>query len=367
MTNPLHGDLKKFEANAKKAKATAESESKARAAARKDPELHQKQAPVGYRLGGVSTLLDADGNVKQTWVKTTKDSQAGEAFIDAFRQTLDAAEIPKAKKIKAPKADDLVDHLLTIYPWGDPHIGMLAWPLESGNDFNLSIATSQLYEAVDKLVAIAPPSRHALIINLGDFFHSDNQQNRTARSGHALDVDSRWAKILHVGVNVAVRCVQRALEKHDVVEVDNRIGNHDDHSAVMLAACLANRFQDNPRVKVNTSPSMFFYKHFGECLIGSTHGHTVKPDKLPGVMATDQAEAWGKTKFRYWYTGHVHHESKKEFPGCIVETFRTLAARDAWHHGQGYRAGRSMVCDVLHQSRGRILRHEIGVESLTEK
>lgn len=339
---------------------------KAKAAAACKPELHAKQAPSGYLLKGVSTLLDSDGNVTQTWVKTTRDSQNAEAFIDAFRIALDATPLPKAGKIKAPKAAALVEDLLTIYPWGDPHIGMLAWPLETGNDFNLAIATAQLYEAVDKLVAIAPPSKEALIINLGDFFHSDNMQNRTARSGHSLDVDSRWAKILHAGVNVAVRCVQRALEKHELVTVDTRIGNHDDHSSVMLAACLANRFSENPRVRINISPCMFFYKKFGDCLIGATHGHTVKPDKLPGVMATDQAADWGKTKHRYWYTGHVHHESKKEYPGCIVETFRTLAARDAWHHGQGYRSGRSMVCDVLHATRGRILRHEIGVESLTQ-
>lgn len=339
-------------------------EYKAKQAAKRDPKLHQAEAPAGYLLKGVSTLLDADGNVKQTWVKTTKEGQNLEALLDAFKAAVEAAEIPKAKKVAAPKMT--ASHLLTVYPWGDPHIGMLAWQPETRNTFDLKIATAHLYEAVDKLVDIAPASEEALIINLGDYFHSDNQQNRTSRSGHALDVDSRWAKILVAGVGVAVRCVQRALEKHKRVTVDTRIGNHDDHSSVMLAASLAQRFMDNPRVTINLAENMFFYKEFGSCLIGSTHGHTVKPDKLPGVMATDEAAAWGRTKHRYWYTGHVHHESKKEYPGCVVETFRTLAGRDAWHHGQGYRAGRSMVCDVLHKDHGRVVRHEIGVGQLSE-
>jgi hypothetical protein len=123
-------------------------------------------------------------------------------------------------------------------------------------------------------------------------------------------------------------------------------------------------FHYEPRVVIAPNPSMFHYHEFGTNLLGITHGHTVKANALPGIMANDQAPAWGRTKQRYWYCGHVHHESKKEYPGCIVETFRTLAPKDAWHAGQGYRAGQSMVCDVVHKTRGRIMRHEVGVESL---
>jgi hypothetical protein len=54
----------------------------------------------------------------------------------------------------------------------------------------------------------------------------------------------------------------------------------------------------------------------------------------------------------------------KEYSGCKVETFNTLAAKDAWHHGAGYRADRKMVCDVYHTEHGRVLRHEVGIEQL---
>jgi hypothetical protein len=161
-----------------------------------------------------------------------------------------------------------------------------------------------------------------------------------------------------------VRCTDRALEKHEIVELDMQAGNHDAHTAVMLSLCLAEHYRNNPRVVVDEGPSKYHYREFGECLIGSTHGDTCKLAALAEIMACDQREAWGRTKHRYWYTGHVHHESRKELRGCIVETFRTLAASDAWHAGQGYRSGRSMVCDVLHKTRGRIMRHEVGVEEL---
>jgi hypothetical protein len=100
---------------------------------------------------------------------------------------------------------------------------------------------------------------------------------------------------------------------------------------------------------------------FGQNLIGSTHGDGAKPADLPLLMAADRAEDWGKTSFRYWYTGHVHHRSAKEHPGCIVESFRTLAAKDSWHTGQGYRAGRDMYAIVLDREHGEVERYRCDI------
>ena len=95
----------------------------------------------------------------------------------------------------------------------------------------------------------------------------------------------------------------------------------------------------------------------GNVLLGSTHGDKVKgPDLLP-VMATDVARDWGDTTHRYWYVGHVHHQDIKEYRGGVVEYFRTLAARDAWHAGQGYRAGRDMRLIVHHKQAFRHFEH----------
>jgi hypothetical protein len=57
---------------------------------------------------------------------------------------------------------------------------------------------------------------------------------------------------------------------------------------------------------------------------------------------------------------------KKELRGCTVESLRTLAARDAWHHAKGYRSGRSMNVDVYHRELGFRARHQVGVEELRD-
>lgn len=346
-----------------KAKRTVADLAAEKRLAKADPKLHNHEAPAGYRLKGVSTLLDADGVVKQTWVKTAAEADLPGAILDAFEEAVSARTMPKLANVTSPKGP-LSQDLLTVYPMGDPHLGLLAWHAETGQDFDLKIAEANLVAAVDRLVGLAPPTEQALIINLGDFFHADNLDAVTSRSGHHLDVDSRWSKVFRVGILAMTRCIERALQKHKIVNVINEIGNHDDHSSMMLAVCLSHYYRANKRVRIDVSPSPFHWFEFGKNLLGVTHGHNTKMDRLPGIMAHDKAEAWGRTVFRYWYTGHIHTETKREYPGVLVESFRTLAGKDYWTHAHGYRAGRSMVCDVLHKTRGRIMRHEVGVESL---
>ena len=118
-------------------------------------------------------------------------------------------------------------------------------------------------------------------------------------------------------------------------------------------------FHNEPRVEVDLSPAAVWYYQFGKVLIGSTHGDTIKGNALMGVMAADKPAEWGPSKHRYWLVGHVHHVEQKEYPGGIVEYFRTLATGDAWHHGQGYRSGRDMRLIVMHREHGEIERHRV--------
>ncbi len=219
-------------------------------------------------------------------------------------------------------------------------------------------------QAVDQLVELAPPAKQALIVSVGDFFHTDNSTNRTMANGNPLDVDTRWSKVLSVGIRTMRRLIDRALEKHQKVRVICEIGNHDHHTSIMLALCLDQFYSNNERVEVDTSPDAFHWHRFGKNLIGVTHGDKTKHHDLPNIMACDRREDWGATLHRYWYTGHVHHDQTKEYAGCKVETFRTLAPRDAWHNAAGYRSGQDMKCIVLHREYGEVLRHTVGIQQI---
>lgn len=334
-----------------------------RKAAKTQPALHQHEAPAGYRLRGVSTLLDGDGNVKATWVKTTPDAVSPEAVIDTFKLMLEERDISPLAPIDAPTAD-LSDDLLSVYAFGDPHIGMLAWHLETGDDFDLHIAERLMTSAVDRLVSLSPPSRDALVVSVGDTFHSDNQRNNTTTGTHHLDGDSRIQKVFRVGMSTMTRVIERALQKHERVFVKIVAGNHDGTMALLLPLMLSFYYRENPRVVVDTTPSAFMWHRFGLNLFGIVHGDKVKMTELASIMAADMPRDWGETLFRHFYTGHIHHETKKDMRGCTAESLRTLAGKDEYHASHGYRSARSMNVDVWHRKLGFRTRHQVGVEEL---
>jgi UDP-2,3-diacylglucosamine pyrophosphatase LpxH len=296
------------------------------------------------------------------WVKTRLDDDKLEQVIRETVVALTEDVKGRAPLTKAP-AKAHAD-LLAVYPFGDPHFGMYAWAKEVGEDFDLDIARKLTLGAVDRLVQAAPPAETAILLPLGDIFHMDDQTNRTPGHGHQLDADGRFVKVLHVGIQTFRHAVLRCLEKHQRVIVRFVQGNHDPHAVWALAFSIAAYFESDPRVEVDLSPAKHWFYRFGKVLIGSTHGDTTKPEQLLGVMASDRAEDWGQTKHRYWYTGHVHHQSVREYAGVTAESFRTLAAKDAYAAGHGYRAGRDMRCIVHHRDHGEIERHRCDVGML---
>lgn len=314
--------------------------------------------PEGSRLKGVSTLYNAvTGEKMMEWVKTTRDKSTEDA-VDAIRSAFDAYAglVPRTPAPRVADAD-----LLTVYNIADHHLGLYAWQEEAGADYDLAIGSDLLRSSMHQLVDMAPSSETAVILNLGDFFHSDTSENRTMRSGHSLDVDTRWAKVLQTGVDLLMECVQRALEKHKRVIVRCLPGNHDDHSALALSVALNAAFRKEPRIDVDTNPGRFWFHRFGKVLLAATHGDKTKLADMPGIMAAACSEDWGATKYRYGLSGHLHHQAKIEKHGAICEILPTLAAKDAYAAGHGYTSGRAMIAISYHVERGEIIRSTVNV------
>lgn len=325
--------------------------------------LHdQYNIPSPFTISRTTTLYGDEGQVRLRWVQAKPDEDEKlRLLVEAVSTAIEAYEpLPRVKEARQYERD-----LLAILPMGDPHIGMYAWAGETGEDFDCSIAEANMRQAVQRLVDSTPPCETCIILNLGDFFHADNTDNRTARSGHSLDVDTRWARVLMIGVTLMIDCVNMALAKHGKVIVKNNIGNHDDHTSQALSVCMMHAFKDNPRVEIANPADPFFMYEFGRNLVVSTHGHMVKPAQMHGVVANYWPQEWGRTEHRYCYLGHFHHEKRVEEHGLITEIFNTLASSDAWHHASGYRAKRNMKALVLHKDDGEIQRFTFNIRRLS--
>ena len=323
---------------------------------RKNPKLHTQKAPKGYVLKGVSTLLDSDGKVSSQWLKTTRAPMEPKDIRKIYSKM--CADLQSAHK-PVPLDGPVDEDLCCIYPLGDPHFGSLCWWRETGGkSWDLKIAQETHLAAITKLVDIAPRANIAVLANLGDLIHADGYKG-TTYAGTPVDTDGRWPKILRAATGAMVTMVTTMLAKHELVLVESVRGNHDEQSSIVVAEILRAHFRSDPRVIIRDNVRVHTYQTFGKCMFGFHHGDKTKAANLPLLMATDEPALWGSTEHRMWYTGHVHHETRKEFPGCDVETFGTLAPQDAWHAGQGYRAKQRARVDVWHKQHGRVARYEV--------
>lgn len=313
--------------------------------------------PLGHEVVGVSTLYNGAGETSAQWVKTRVDrtlETAKEAIEDAFSQW-------KGKAKLQPEPKHTEEDLLTIYNLADLHLGLYAWKNETGMDFDVDIGEAILKEAVQDLVAQAPKSEVGVLLNLGDFFHSDNNDNRTRANGNVLDVDTRYARVLQIGVALMVQVVELMLQKHSLVIVRNLPGNHDEYGSLALAVALSNWFHDDPRVEVDTSAAPFWVYQWGKVMLAAAHGDYLKPEKIIGFMAGAWPSVWGNTRYRYAYLGHVHHKARDtdEVSGAVWESFNSLTAKDAWNRKMGFLSNRSMVAITHHREKGERFRHTV--------
>jgi hypothetical protein len=323
--------------------------------------------PLGQRVKGLSTLYrknDAGAwEERVQWVKT-KDDPAVENLVAALKAAFEQYK-GCAKVIEPPARTDA--DLLSVYPIADQHVGLMAWAREAGENYDLKIGAKRLRQCMARLVSQSPPSQQAVILNLGDWQHSDDSKNMTPGSGNLLDVDGRYFKVLTTGVQLMQDCIEMALQKHKTVLVRNLPGNHDPHAAIALTVALGAFYHNNPRVKIDVDPSDFFFHRFGETLIGATHGHKLKPDRMAMSMATRRREDWGSTRYHYFYFGHIHHETVKEVGDVRCESFQTLAAKDAYHASGGYDAGQSITSITIHRHDGEVGRHRVNVPAPTRE
>jgi hypothetical protein len=62
-----------------------------------------------------------------------------------------------------------------------------------------------------------------------------------------------------------------------------------------------------------------------------THGDKGKRNDYPLLMATEQPEMFGQTKYREAHTGHTHQTKLDEQHGVRVRVLPALCEADDWH------------------------------------
>ena len=307
----------------------------------------------GFKLKGFSAYAkDANGN--PTWYKADRDKAAENEAHLKFIEGL-ASKIKPAKGTKVPKVG--TDQLASAIIFGDAHLGMLAHAIETlGDDHSLETGTADIRAAIDYLVDSAPSSEEGWFLNVGDWSHADSTKGQTNK-GTSVDMAARHNQVMRAAGTLIRYCIDKMLTKFTKVIVINARGNHDKDAAFALNMYIDAVYEKEPRVDVRGNDSKFNFIEFGKCLIGVSHGDGINANRLAGVMTTKAAEAWGRTTFRRWWQGHIHHKQAFEHDsGVTIESFHTLAPIDAWHSDSGYGSEQRVTMITLHREYGEVNR-----------
>lgn len=237
----------------------------------------------------------------------------------------------------------------------DLHVGKYAWGRECGADYDVEIAETLLLEAVGNLLAKLKPwkiGRFALTVG-SDLLNSDNSNDTTAH-GTIQTTDGRHKRTF----SRAWRLMRRVIDNLRTVAPVHVViipGNHDLDTAFAVGEILSVVYENDDLVTLDNGPAPRKYVEFGKCLIGYTHGDGVKPKDLANTMAEECAEAWGRTFWRCFETGHLHQQRVTEFPGVIVRINPALCAPEDWHMGKAFVGNiRSLQAQVWDRWNGNV-------------
>lgn len=334
-------------------------------------QYHKRTALMEIMSEGQKAALEASGldisSAKHGWrVIQHEDGSRDSVFWkadeqeqnDLFQSIREAFEdLPAADPIPAPqhKAKDL----LTLYPIADAHIGMLAWGAETGEDYDTKKATQRLINWLGQAVQASPSSETAIILDVGDLTHADDQTNQTPRSKHVLDVDTRHYRTLELTISTLVSATRLALKKHKRVVVRILPGNHNMTSYMAVLFAVAEHFRNEPRVEVQKEPGEFFAHQFGVNMICAHHGDKAKAERMVLFLADEFPEMWGATKHRFLWTGHLHHHKSADIGGVQWEQLRALTARDAYAQSHAYCARAQLQAVTYHREKGEVGRVKV--------
>lgn len=318
--------------------------------------------PDGYKIKGTSSLVDEFGNTKLQWVKTDTDAERQVELMKAVIEGM-KSEITPVVPVKAvrTKRDD---KLLNLYTVSDFHLGMLAWADESGDDWDMKIAEDLFSRWFDAAFQKAPDAGTGVINLLGDFAHFDSLVAVTPASGHALDADTRYQKLVRYMIRMVRRVVGMALVKHKNVRLLIVQGNHDESGMIWLAEMFSTLYDNEPRVFVDTSPDVYKMVQHGKTTLFFHHGHKARFDAIEPVMIAKFRKAFGESVYSYAHVGHLHNQKIVESRNMIVEQHRTLAAKDAYASRGGWMSGRSANVITYSAEYGEVARLTISPEML---
>jgi hypothetical protein len=226
----------------------------------------------------------------------------------------------------------------------DLHLGKLVSESETGERYNIDIAKERFIESVKYLAQKSYQCygvKKFILSTLGDTLHIDSLKSTTT-AGTYVESDTRASKVFQTALDVITEAIEVLKQYAPEVEFININGNHCELSEQHLGIALKAYYRNDKQVKIDSDPKNRKYRAIGSNFLTWNHGDT-NTATLPLTVATEQAEMWGKSKFRIIQLGHLHSTKKRvyqaedEYNGVIVRHFSSLSGTDFWHDKNNFK------------------------------
>lgn len=304
-------------------------------------------------------LPDGQRIAEREVVMERADAAAQRAAFDAAFAAMKES-LPRVTMMLPPAS--VHEDLLNFYGVTDNHFGMLSWREETGADYDLRIAEQLFLDWFAAAIAQSPQAHTAVFGQIGDLMHHDSMESVTPAHRHVLDADSRLQKVIRVVIRCMRQVIDMLLQKHQQVHVIMASGNHDPASSAWLREMFATIYENEPRVSVDNSPSLYYAYEWGDTALFLHHGHKRGVNNVDVTLAGMFREMFGRSKFAYAHIGHLHSDEGRKSGLMYVERHETLAAPDAYAAGGGWLSGRSAKVITYSKKYGEVGRHTLRPE-----
>jgi hypothetical protein len=332
------------------------------------PDQYCEHAPIGFKLDKTTLYINKDGQVTGQWPRLSPTDIAYDQFFKFLEsRTPRTTHIFECAKEYDP--DIMVEWKLM-----DSHLGMTSWAKETGAEYNIETASKLIISAAQLIFREHHDVAKATIVLGGDNIHSDFRSNITEKSGHHLDVATKYEQNIDAMYMTMITAIDIALCRARELELIVLSGNHDYHSAIGLSRIIAAHYRNNSRIIINLSPGLHKYSRWGSSYFMYTHGHTAPPERLAAFMLNRIIEkSLTGIKHKLVRKAHLHKRGKVvpaglvEENGVLIETFPTIAAPETYTIDAAYSQCRATVVETFHKKYGLRSRMELGVQELMER
>lgn len=180
--------------------------------------------------------------------------------------------------------------------------------------------------------------KEVVIMNAGDFFHSDDMFSSRTIAGTVLETVD-MVRAVEDAKTFMHAVFTSAQENAEHVSYRYVAGNHSSFEYFFNEYLIVKY----PQVTVHQHNDLSTAFMIDNVLIALAHGHKIKKNNLSQVISYEYRELWGRASEVHCFTGHYHQLESQSLNGVIVHQLGTPKQADAYERQNGWVASRKLI------------------------